>query len=297
MRTSSPASSDTQVDRARRAAFTATVGRLRPGERPRRPPRPRPPGPAASARRPRHGDRGRGPRLSGERPARPRSRAGSAGPARRSDQDAYGRGPVTREVTAIRAFVRHGNSGGAGRGREGPCRDDRLRRRAGEEAGTGFRRDLVRSVLAHGRARPVSSTRLRSLSSRRGARARAAAAGTAPRGRPRRSLARRLDQLAGALEPDLGRIRAGRSQSASCSCVGHDDPRHLVVQPQREPVAREREDLDQHRDRPLAAELARVKRSKCVEVEDDLRDREPRAGLDLRVEPLELDARGRPPSG
>ena len=52
-----------------------------------------------------------------------------------------------------------------------------------------------------------------------------------------------------------------------------DDPRHLVVQPQREPVARHREDPREHRDRPEPPSSS-AKRSSDVEVEDDLRHRE-----------------------
>ena len=73
-------------------------------------------------------------------------------------RDAYGRGPVTREVTAIRAFVRPGSSGGPAVDARGRVRTVVFARRAGEEGGYGIPTDLVQSVLAHVRARPVAST-------------------------------------------------------------------------------------------------------------------------------------------
>ena len=75
-----------------------------------------------------------------------------------------------------------------------------------------------------------------------------------------------------------------------------DDPGHLVVQPQREPVARHREDPGEHRDRPAAAEHL-GEAVEHVEVEDDLRHRELRAGLELLAEALGLEPRGRRRSG
>ena len=68
----------------------------------------------------------------------------------------------------------------------------------------------------------------------------------------------------------------------------HDDPRHLVVQAQREPVARDREDPREHRDRPGAAEHL-GEAVEVVEVEDDLRHRELRARLDLLPEAVGLE--------
>ena len=48
----------------------------------------------------------------GERPVHDRPRARRAPPGRSSPQDSYGRGPITRELTALRGEVRSGNSGG-----------------------------------------------------------------------------------------------------------------------------------------------------------------------------------------
>ena len=88
-------------------------------------------------------------------------------------------------------------------------------------------------------------------------------------------------------EADL-RVLVARRRAAAPGAVGHDDPRHLVVQPEREPVARQREDAEEHRDGRGAAEPCRGTRSRCVEVEDDLRHGEARAGLDLPPEAVEL---------
>ena len=51
-------------------------------------------------------------RLSRERPVHDCSGAGRAAPGQSSREDSYGRGPVTRELTALRGEVRSGNSGG-----------------------------------------------------------------------------------------------------------------------------------------------------------------------------------------
>ena len=73
-------------------------------------------------------------------------------------RDAYGRGPVTREVTAIRAMVRPGASGGPAVDAQGRVRTIVFARRAGEEGGYGIPPDLVRAVLRTAGTRPVPST-------------------------------------------------------------------------------------------------------------------------------------------
>ena len=61
-------------------------------------------------------------------------------PARRGhhetvlSQDAYGRGPVRRRITALRGLVRSGNSGGPVVDGAGPGGHHDLRRRAGSRA-------------------------------------------------------------------------------------------------------------------------------------------------------------------
>lgn len=73
-------------------------------------------------------------------------------------QDAYGRGPVTRSMTALRGLVRSGNSGG-------PVVDGRGRvvttvfaaRTSGQRGGYGVPNAVVREALAGGGRRPVSS--------------------------------------------------------------------------------------------------------------------------------------------
>lgn len=66
-------------------------------------------------------------------------------------RDAYGRGPVTRTVTAIRGTVRPGLSGGPGVDARGRVRTVVFARRAAERGGYGVPPDLVRAAL--GRAR------------------------------------------------------------------------------------------------------------------------------------------------
>jgi S1-C subfamily serine protease len=62
-------------------------------------------------------------------------------------RDAYGRGPVTRTVTAIRGAVRPGLSGGPGVDAEGRVRTTVFARRPGEAGGYGIPSDLVRGAL------------------------------------------------------------------------------------------------------------------------------------------------------
>jgi S1-C subfamily serine protease len=62
-------------------------------------------------------------------------------------RDAYGRGPVTRAITAIRARVRPGLSGGPGVDANGRVRTVVFARRVGEGGGFGIPPDVVRAAL------------------------------------------------------------------------------------------------------------------------------------------------------
>jgi S1-C subfamily serine protease len=62
-------------------------------------------------------------------------------------RDAYGEGPVTRVVTAIRGTVRPGLSGGPGVDAAGRVRTTVFARRPGESGGYGIPPELVRTVL------------------------------------------------------------------------------------------------------------------------------------------------------
>jgi S1-C subfamily serine protease len=66
-------------------------------------------------------------------------------------RDAYGRGPVTRTVTAIRARVRPGLSGGPGVDGSGRVRTVVFARRAAESGGYGVPPELVREALRRSR--------------------------------------------------------------------------------------------------------------------------------------------------
>ena len=63
-------------------------------------------------------------------------------------RDAYGRGPITRTVTAIRGVVRPGLSGGPGVDARGRVRTTVFARRPAERGGYGIPSDLVRQTLA-----------------------------------------------------------------------------------------------------------------------------------------------------
>jgi uncharacterized membrane protein required for colicin V production len=67
-------------------------------------------------------------------------------------RDAYGRGPVTRTVTAIRGSVRPGLSGGPGVDGNGRVRTVVFARRAAERGGYGVPPDLVRDALRRSRS-------------------------------------------------------------------------------------------------------------------------------------------------
>ena len=63
-------------------------------------------------------------------------------------RDAYGRGPITRTVTAIRGMVQPGLSGGPGVDARGRVRTTVFARRPGERGGYGIPPELVRATLA-----------------------------------------------------------------------------------------------------------------------------------------------------
>jgi Trypsin-like peptidase domain/Colicin V production protein len=73
-------------------------------------------------------------------------------------RDAYGSGPVTRQVTAIRGSVQPGSSGGPGVDAQGHVRTTVFARRPRETGGYGIPADLVQNVLAQVKAQPVSAT-------------------------------------------------------------------------------------------------------------------------------------------
>jgi Trypsin-like peptidase domain/Colicin V production protein len=73
-------------------------------------------------------------------------------------RDAYGRGPVQRQMTTIRGAVRPGSSGGPGVDAQGHVRTTVFARRPRETGGYGIPSDLVRRVLAQAGRRAVSPT-------------------------------------------------------------------------------------------------------------------------------------------
>ncbi len=73
-------------------------------------------------------------------------------------RDAYGRGPVKRQMTAIRGAVLPGSSGGPGVDAQGHVRTTVFARRPRETGGYGIPDDLVRKVLAQAGRKPVSAT-------------------------------------------------------------------------------------------------------------------------------------------
>lgn len=72
--------------------------------------------------------------------------------------DAYGRGPIQRQVTTIRGAVEPGSSGGPGIDAEGRVRTTVFARRPRETGGYGVPAELVRKALAQVGARPVAAT-------------------------------------------------------------------------------------------------------------------------------------------
>jgi S1-C subfamily serine protease len=71
-------------------------------------------------------------------------------------QDAYGRGPVTRTITAVAGSVRHGNSGGPAIDRSGRVQATIFAARLGSAGGFGVPEEPVQRALAHAH-RPVST--------------------------------------------------------------------------------------------------------------------------------------------
>lgn len=73
-------------------------------------------------------------------------------------RDAYGRGPVKRQVTAIRGAVQPGSSGGPGIDAQGHVRTTVFARRPRETGGYGIPADLVQKVVAQAGSQPVAAT-------------------------------------------------------------------------------------------------------------------------------------------
>src|SRR5262249_59736317 len=92
-------------------------------------------------------------------------------------------------------------------------------------------------------------------------------------------------ELACQLEPDLGAARACLTE-AVLHRLWDDDARNLVVEPHRELVRAHDEDADQNRNRPAAEQL--LEAVEVAEIEERLRHRELRAGIDFLPEALEL---------
>jgi S1-C subfamily serine protease len=77
------------------------------------------------------------------------------GTARVLSRDAYGEGPVRRQVTAIRGVVEPGSSGGPGIDAQGRVRTTVFARRPRQTGGYGVPADFVQKVLARAGTRPV----------------------------------------------------------------------------------------------------------------------------------------------
>src|SRR5262245_32729490 len=73
-------------------------------------------------------------------------------------RDAYGRGPVQRQMTTIRGSVQPGSSGGPGVDAQGHVRTTVFARRPRDTGGYGIPSEVVRKVLARTAARPVEAT-------------------------------------------------------------------------------------------------------------------------------------------
>ncbi len=72
-------------------------------------------------------------------------------------QNAYGRGPVSRSITAVAGDIRHGNSGGPAIDRTGRVQATIFAARIGASGGFGIPADVVRRVLDSAGQRPVST--------------------------------------------------------------------------------------------------------------------------------------------
>ena len=79
------------------------------------------------------------------------------GTARALSRDAYGRGPVTRPVTALRGDVQPGLSGGPGVDARGRVRTTVFARRAGDVGGYGIPPSLVHAVLDRAGTKPLAT--------------------------------------------------------------------------------------------------------------------------------------------
>lgn len=73
-------------------------------------------------------------------------------------RDAYGEGPVSRQVTTIRGLLEPGSSGGPGIDAQGRVRTTVFARRPGERGGYGIPADLVRAALREAGTRPMQAT-------------------------------------------------------------------------------------------------------------------------------------------
>ena len=97
-----------------------------------------------------------------------RTPARLGGTAQVLSRDAYGRGPVRRQVTAIRGVVEPGSSGGPGIDAQGRVRTTVFARRPRETGGYGIPIELVQKVVAQARRRPfprpTARRRARSIS-------------------------------------------------------------------------------------------------------------------------------------
>ena len=87
-----------------------------------------------------------------------RTPARLGGTARVLSRDAYGRGPIRRQVTAIRGAVEPGSSGGPGVDAQGRVRTTVFARRPRETGGYGIPSDLVRRIVADAGTKPVPQT-------------------------------------------------------------------------------------------------------------------------------------------
>ncbi len=87
-----------------------------------------------------------------------RTPARLGGTANVLSRDAYGRGPVRRQVTAIRGGVEPGSSGGPGIDAQGRVRTTVFARRPRETGGYGIPVELVQKVVAQARRKAVPAT-------------------------------------------------------------------------------------------------------------------------------------------
>jgi len=72
-------------------------------------------------------------------------------------QDAYGRGPVSRTITAVAGDIKHGNSGGPAIDRQGRVEATIFAARIGASGGFGIPAEVVRRVVDSAGQRAVST--------------------------------------------------------------------------------------------------------------------------------------------